>query len=35
VEDPDYDDILRELRERLLRWYMETCDVVPRETDKR
>ena len=28
-------DILAAMKERMLRWYMETCDVVPRRTDKR
>jgi arylsulfatase A-like enzyme len=32
---PDYAEIARQLRERLLTWYMETCDVVPRQTDLR
>jgi arylsulfatase A-like enzyme len=35
VGDAAYADVLRELRERMLHWYMETCDVVPRETDVR
>ncbi len=35
AEDPAYADVLSTLRERLLRWYMETCDVVPQQTDKR
>jgi arylsulfatase A-like enzyme len=35
VDDPVYADILQELKERMLRWYMETCDVVPRQTDQR
>ena len=35
IGDPDYRDVLRALKDRLLRWYMETCDVVPRQTDKR
>ena len=35
IEDPAYRDILAELKERLLRWYVETSDVVPRETDQR
>lgn len=33
--DPAYRDILIQLKERMLRWYMETCDLVPRKTDKR
>jgi len=35
VNDPAYASVLLELKERLLTWYMETCDVVPRMTDKR
>ena len=35
VNEPAYQDVLLALRERLLSWYMETCDVVPRKTDKR
>jgi arylsulfatase A-like enzyme len=35
VDDPNYSDILTELRERMLEWYMETCDVVPLEADHR
>ncbi len=33
--DPVNRETLWALKERLLRWYMETCDVVPRKTDKR
>ncbi len=35
INDPAQREVLIALRERLLRWYMETCDVVPRQTDKR
>jgi arylsulfatase A-like enzyme len=35
IDEPKYRDVLGELKERMLRWYMETCDVVPRKTDKR
>ena len=35
ADDPAAGSVLIELRERLLHWYMETCDVVPQETDKR
>jgi arylsulfatase A-like enzyme len=35
VEDPAYRDVLITLRERMLLWYMETCDVVPRTCDQR
>ncbi len=33
--DPAYDRILEELKERMTNWYMETCDVVPRDLDRR
>jgi arylsulfatase A-like enzyme len=35
IDDPAYAGIRLQLKERLLLWYMETCDVVPRKTDKR
>lgn len=35
IDDPAYRDVLLALKERMLKWYMETCDVVPRQTDKR
>jgi arylsulfatase A-like enzyme len=35
VNDPQYAGILAKLKERLLTWYMDTCDIVPFETDKR
>ncbi len=35
VDDPAYADVLHQLRERLLAWYMETADVVPHESDRR
>ena len=35
INDPAYADILNALRERMLKWYMETCDVVPQLEDKR
>lgn len=35
VDDPAYAAPLAALRERLLTWYQETCDVVPRQTDPR
>lgn len=35
IADPAYEDVLAGLKERMLRWYMETCDVVPRKTDNR
>ncbi len=35
IADPACAGVLAELRERLLEWYQETCDVVPRECDRR
>ena len=35
VDDPAYTDRLRELRGRMLRFYMETGDFVPTKMDKR
>jgi arylsulfatase A-like enzyme len=35
VDEPRYATPLVELKQRLLTWYMETCDVVPRKPDKR
>lgn len=35
IADPSCAQILDELKERLLTFYMETCDVVPHETDSR
>jgi arylsulfatase A-like enzyme len=35
AEDDAYGGILSQLKERMLRWYMETCDVVPKDTDRR
>lgn len=35
VDDPSSREILENLRERMLTWYQETCDVVPYQTDKR
>lgn len=35
IDDPAYAGPLLRLKERLLTWYMETCDVVPRTTDQR
>ncbi|MGA1530826.1 MAG: sulfatase/phosphatase domain-containing protein, partial [Kiritimatiellia bacterium] len=35
IDDPAYAEVLATLKERLLQWYMETCDVVPRNTDRR
>jgi arylsulfatase A-like enzyme len=35
VDDPAYAQVLNQLKDRLLNWYQETCDVVPFETDSR
>ena len=35
IDDPAYRDVLQKLKDRMLRWYMETCDVVPQKTDSR
>ena len=35
IDNPAYAGILAQLRERMLRWYEETCDVVPHQTDTR
>ena len=35
IDDPAYAGVLSELRERMLTWFQETCDVVPRKTDLR
>ena len=35
IDDPAHSHVLTELRDRMLSWYMETCDVVPRQTDSR
>jgi arylsulfatase A-like enzyme len=35
IDDPAYSQVLLELKNRLLSWYMETADVVPQVTDSR
>jgi hypothetical protein len=35
VADFAYAAILDNLKQRMLRWFMETCDVVPRAVDRR
>ncbi len=35
IDDPALSDVLAELRERMLTWFVETCDVVPRRVDRR
>ena len=33
VEEPAYGEVLAQLKERMLTWYLGTCDVVPHEED--
>ncbi|MCP4750362.1 MAG: sulfatase-like hydrolase/transferase [Proteobacteria bacterium] len=35
IDDPEYAEVLAQLKERMAEWYLETCDVVPRTTDSR
>jgi len=35
IKDPAYAPVLAALKERMLTWYIETCDVVPHEVDSR
>lgn len=35
IDVPAYTDVLVMLKERMLTWYQETCDVVPFDMDKR
>jgi len=35
IDDPAMAAVAGEMKDRLLTWYQETCDVVPRETDRR
>ncbi|OPY93101.1 MAG: Choline-sulfatase [Syntrophaceae bacterium PtaU1.Bin231] len=35
IDDPRYREIATVLKERTLRWMVETADVVPRKTDRR
>jgi arylsulfatase A-like enzyme len=35
IDEPAHATLLAALRDRLTTWYMETCDVVPRDTDER
>jgi arylsulfatase A-like enzyme len=35
IGDPAYETVLASLKERLLSWYLETTDIVPRELDER
>jgi len=35
IDEPQYKEELEKLKNKMLSWYQETCDVVPMETDKR
>ena len=35
IDEEQYAEVLAQLRDRMLTWYMGTCDVVPYETDQR
>lgn len=35
IDDPALSGVLRGLKDSLSRWLVETCDVVPRKTDRR
>ena len=35
IDNPACRDAVLDLKERMLAWYMETCDVVPMEADAR
>jgi arylsulfatase A-like enzyme len=35
IDDPSFERIRFELKERMTDWYMETCDVVPYDPDRR
>ena len=35
IDDPQYNKVLSHLKERMLTWYLETCDVAPIKTDNR
>ena len=35
IDDPAYRDAALALKDRMLAWYMETCDVVPEQPDAR
>ena len=35
IDDPLYFNVLSNMKEQILTWYMETCDVVPFNLDKR
>ncbi len=35
IDDPAYAEVAQRLKERMLTWYMATCDVVPFDIDQR
>ena len=35
IDDAAYQPMIAELKEKMLLWYMKTCDLVPREYDER
>jgi len=35
IDDPAYREVVAELKDRMLSWYMATCDVVPYQPDQR
>ena len=35
IKDPSFTDIILNMKDKIARWFIETCDVVPRKTDKR
>lgn len=35
INNPEYADIIQDMKNKMLKWYMETCDIVPFEQDAR
>jgi len=35
IDDPGLAAVAAAMRERILTWYLETCDVVPDDSDRR
>ena len=35
IDNPQYASELKNLKEKMLSWYQETCDVVPFKGDER
>ncbi|MBD3350363.1 MAG: sulfatase-like hydrolase/transferase [Candidatus Lokiarchaeota archaeon] len=35
IDNPKYQDKIQKFKERMLEWYMETCDCIPVKTDNR